>query len=92
MTELKPCPWCGGAVEGKTFPNGSFYGIHCDTCKRRTFNQTPERWNNRPTEQAARVAGIREALELAIRDGSVKYPVLTKMQDLADRIERENQK
>ena len=56
---MKPCPFCNTGDECPPYvDDGNF--VVCRYCGARA---THDRWNNRPTERAARVAGIREAAD-----------------------------
>jgi len=59
MTELKPCPFCGGEAEAykKYFANNkpSYVYVRCKNCKASTTNFFYEKnafmaWNKRPEE------------------------------------------
>jgi len=50
MSELKPCPFCGG--EAESMVNGKWYYIFCVDCHARTVEfkeywQAGQAWNNR---------------------------------------------
>lgn len=52
MTELKPCPFCGGEASKRLF-YGTRYGVYCDECDARvgglfgTEAEAVEAWNTR---------------------------------------------
>ena len=62
MSELKPCPFCGGnAYEcDYTHPNGGdWYFVKCDVCDAKsdeyhTQEVANNKWNTRPIEDALR--------------------------------------
>jgi len=53
MSELKPCPFCGGKAESMV--DGKWYYIFCGSCHSRTVEfkeywQAGQAWNNRYPE------------------------------------------
>ena len=66
MSELKPCPFCGG--EATIQPEGDYHEIHCEDCgielNRRTYDETVTAWNTRAeTEAERKIEKVREKLE-----------------------------
>lgn len=56
MTELKPCPFCGGKPV-EHYPCGTAYGIECESCHIGTayvrlsdYQQSVDAWNRRIIE------------------------------------------
>jgi Lar family restriction alleviation protein len=66
MSELKPCPFCGG--EATIQPEGDYHEIHCDGCgielDRRTYDEAVTAWNARAeTEAEKKIEQIRACIE-----------------------------
>ena len=60
MTELKPCPFCGGEAETKRhkfFVGSDTYGVVCTKCEARTSQffdtqaEAIEAWNRRADDE-----------------------------------------
>lgn len=84
MSELKPCPCCGGkAVITKgytstldTWPQGTFHRVFCGACQlRQLFHASPEAaadaWNRRPQPEATKPAQADERCPI-VHGGSVE--------------------
>jgi len=71
MTDLKPCPFCGG--DARYRPDHTVEAVHsvsCQSCDAHLSEFSIEgdcriRWNTRPGEERAHVAGWNAALEAA---------------------------
>ena len=58
MSELKPCPFCGGEATLRYEPSPGVYYVHCDTCGSETGNtglyrkedKAIDAWNTRNKE------------------------------------------
>jgi len=78
MSELKPCPFCGGEVTARLTPQGY---IWCDNCHT-PFNAVDELFNTRPIEDkltatiAERDAEI-ERLNERVEELSMRLEALT---------------
>ena len=83
MSDLKPCAQCGGTPRNI---RDLFAMCVTDGCAFEGRGVSHRKWNNRPTERAARVAGIREAAMLL--EGDLYSVEREKMNQLADSIER----
>lgn len=93
MSELKPCPFCGGEAITTAFFDADDFDYmpievnDCDaevTCKNeRCINGwwlSPKDWNTRPIEDElrARIAEMEEALEHVIEVGNYGWDVIRK--------------
>ena len=52
MTDLKPCPFCGGKanLEALVVGDDTYHSIMCPDCGAHIAEDDGERWNNRPGE------------------------------------------
>lgn len=65
MTELKPCPFCGGEAEvltAESMNGGYLFGIMCNDCRSRgdvynTEAEATEAWNTRAERTCRNISG-----------------------------------